>query len=562
MNREVALPGAAATITTGPGEQTVPLNIKVLQDQDYESRLRELHRERDAEMNAIKQYTSDVLLEREDISEVDLMDITNVLNTIIRLQAAQQDELLHGIPEFVKSGAKPEDVQDHIMQNMLKYQDEEDEALERMKEIMNRGVQDKTGKKGKGKGKGKGKKAATPPEPNTRVLRQRKGGATEAGTSKEDTPEPGTSKDGVPDAVPGPSTEPDGSNVDPFREGLVRHITRIVELNRQVREASLSQNVALLGKLPKDGRLLGMVVLPHQRHDPDSDTESNDNPDNLPWRKDTVVQSLREGEAVWIPAAPGEQPVPVRGLVVPPGTQLPAVPGGTLTGLQAITAPVVPPAAGQAPLRLERRNAVVEQNLEEQLEQLRERLQRQQGEVQERLQQQYQGTAIRDMGEPVEDAPPASKKPRVEEAGEPLNAGMLDVEVADVGQSEAHGQVAEGGRYGFKMEEHEGGMQISLEFIPDEVEDGQPAEPTAPEVDNNTVTPAAPARRVLRPRRNAAAPAQGGNARRAEQANGDAPPQEAAPAQPEAAPRRGRRRQAAQPPDERALPPRRRARRQ
>ena len=227
-------------------------------------------------MAAIKQYTSDVV-EKEDLTEDDLVQITAVLNIIIRAQESQQRELLHGIPDFVRSGAKPEDVRERIEESMARYQEEEDEALRKMKEIMERGTPT----------------APPQPPPPRRVLRPR--------------------RMAVPAA--GPTEMAQQVNQDPFREGLVRHISRIVELNRQLRQESLAQNVALIAKLPKDGRLLGMVVLPHQRtKDEETDNAGPSGTMALDNRKDDLVQSLRDGEAVWIPAEPPEVQVPVPAL--------------------------------------------------------------------------------------------------------------------------------------------------------------------------------------------------------------------------------------------------------
>ena len=258
------------------------INVRVLHDQGYEQRLQELHRQRDAEMAAIKQYTSDVV-EKEDLTEDDLVEITEVLNIIIRAQESQQRELMHGIPDFVRSGARPEDVRERIEESMARYQEEEDEALRRMKAIMERG-------------------APGPVHPLQRVLRPRRRPAAAAAAAEE----PNASH---------PDDEQQQTNQDPFREGLVRHISRIVELNRQLRQESLAQNVALLEKLPKDGRLLGMVVLPHQRtKDAEKDNAGPAATMTLDHPKNDLVQSLREGEAVWIPAEPPEVPVPVPAL--------------------------------------------------------------------------------------------------------------------------------------------------------------------------------------------------------------------------------------------------------
>ena len=262
------------------GEGANAINVRVLHDQGYEQRLQELHRLRDAEMAAIKQYTSDVV-EKEDLTEDDLVQITAVLNIIIRAQESQQRELLHGIPDFVRSGAKPEDVRERIEESMARYQEEEDEALRKMKEIMERGA------------------PTAPPEPPPpqRVLRLRRRAVP------------------VPEAAPDPTEIAQQVNQDPFREGLVRHISRIVELNRQLRQESLAQNVALIAKLPKDGRLLGMVVLPHQRtKDEETDNAGPSGTVSLDNHKDDLVQSLRDGEAVWIPAEPPEVQVPVPAL--------------------------------------------------------------------------------------------------------------------------------------------------------------------------------------------------------------------------------------------------------
>ena len=272
--------GAAAPVPkVGEGSA---INVRVLHDQGYEQRLQELHRQRDAEMAAIKQYTSDVV-EKEDLTEDDLVEITEVLNIIIRAQESQQRELLHGIPDFVRSGARPEDVRERIEESMARYQEEEDEALRRMKAIMERGTPN------------------TVPQvpPPQRVLRPRRRPAAAA----------------VPEQLGPADDEQHQANQDPFREGLVRHISRIVELNRQLRQESLAQNVALLEKLPKDGRLLGMVVLPHQRtKDAEKDNAGPAATMTLNHPKNDLVQSLREGEAVWIPAEPPEVPVPVPAL--------------------------------------------------------------------------------------------------------------------------------------------------------------------------------------------------------------------------------------------------------
>ena len=278
--------------------------MRVLHDQGYEQRLQELHRLRDAEMAAIKQYTSDVV-EKEDLTEDDLVQITAVLNIIIRAQESQQRELLHGIPDFVRSGAKPEDVRERIEESMARYQEEEDEALRKMKEIMERDAPT----------------APPQPPPPQRVLRPRRRVVPAA------------------EAAPDQVETAQQVNQDPFREGLVRHISRIVELNRQLRQESLAQNVALIAKLPKDGRLLGMVVLPHQRtKDEETDNAGTVSLDN---RKDDLVQSLRDGEAVWIPAEPPEVKVPVPAL--PPEVQVPV--------------PALP--------RMERRGAIVEEDMRE-----------------------------------------------------------------------------------------------------------------------------------------------------------------------------------------------------
>ena len=256
------------------GEAAAAINVRVLHDQGYEQRLQELHRLRDAEMAAIKQYTSDVV-EKEDLTEDDLVQITAVLNIIIRAQESQQRELLHGIPDFVRSGAKPEDVRERIEESMARYQEEEEEALRKMKEIMERDT------------------PTAPPPPPRRVLRPR--------------------RMAVPAADPTEMAQQ--VNQESFREGLVRHISRIVELNRQLRQESLAQNVALIAKLPKDGRLLGMVVLPHQRtKDEETDNAGPAGTVALDNRKDDLVQSLRDGEAVWIPAEPPEVQVPVPAL--------------------------------------------------------------------------------------------------------------------------------------------------------------------------------------------------------------------------------------------------------
>ncbi len=261
--------------------------MRVLHDEGYEQRIQQLNAERDAQMAAIKQYTSDVV-EKEDLTEDDLVEITDVLNVIIRAQASQQRELLHGIPDFVTSGVRPEEVRQRIEESMARYYEEEEEALRRMREIMERDA-----------------------PAQTRVLRPRRRNEGEA---------------------PAPAEENQSqTNQNPFREGLVRHVTRIVELNRQLRQESLAQNVALLEKLPKDGRLLGMVVLP-RRIQPENDNNAAVQEVNVNVSRTDLVQTLRDGEAVWIPVEPMVGP--------PPPT------------------PVVPTGA-----RMERRGAIVEEDM-------------------------------------------------------------------------------------------------------------------------------------------------------------------------------------------------------
>ncbi len=193
--------------------------------------------------------------------------MTESVNLIIRTQDFQQRELLHGISEILTSGADAEQVRARIEEAMARYYEEEERALHRMRVILQGEAEPTEAEPGQDSGPARALRPRRGTESETTPGGSSSSDADQGAATKESAVNPPEETNGQSTDKPKPGTSSDEqtevvSTVLPFREGLVRHLSRLVQLNREMRQEILALNVSMIDNIPIDRRLVGMLYVP------------------------------------------------------------------------------------------------------------------------------------------------------------------------------------------------------------------------------------------------------------------------------------------------------------